>query len=303
METLEGLRRPRVSFRLENKTVTQAQQEIILGIDAEAQLFPGVTGGFHYAANQTDIDSVRLEDGSLGSFAGLRRRSEVFLSYHLRPGGFIKTSLLTDGSRVGTGLRFQRPDFQGLFDLVVDYKRPNWDFIEGIVNGTLRDRFQLRRVHRIGNGFSALASLVGNRYRTDQYPSAARSVGFEAALTYELPDYPLSFVYGVESEYELSVATAKDLSGVPFHPIPLVSREVHFFDMAFWRRWTPACWTEGFAGYSVDRLGGTGPFIGANLKCEPRKGLGGHVWLDQRLDTADTRQVVRKLWGTLFWRF
>jgi hypothetical protein len=303
LEVLESPRKPRVGFSFESKTVTKAQDERIAGIEAESRLSPYTTLGFEYETNQVEIDSVRLADGSISSFRGTRRRSELFLSYLPESGGILKTSVLADGSSIGAGLRFQRPDYLGSSEVAVDYKRLNWDFVEGIVSRTTRDRIQLRRIHRIEGGLSILGSFAGNRYHTSIHHSAASSVGFEAVGRYQLDAFPISFEYGIESEYRISSKTLTDELGLVYSPVPLISREIHFVDTSFWKKWNSSCWTDGFAGYSVDRLGGSGPFAGVKLRCEPRQGLGGTIWFDQRLHTVDTSQIVLRLGGTLFWRF
>jgi hypothetical protein len=303
LEILESRGRPRFGFHIESKTVTKAQQERILGFDTQMKLSQHATLGVEMTTNQMEVDSVRYEDGRVGPFSGQRQRAEFFLRYLPGFGGSLTTSFLTNGTGLGGALHFQYPDYSSLTEFVLDYKRPNWDFVEGIANQTTRDRIQVRRFHQIGDKFSIVGSVSGNRYRTSMFDSAATSAGFEAVGRYQLPQFPVTVEAGIESEYRISAVSIIDDLGTPFSPVPLISREIHFADLSFWKRWNSTCWTDGFAGYSVDRLGGSGPFAGVNLKCEPRRGFGGTIWFDQRLHTVDTSQIVLRLGGTLFWRF
>jgi hypothetical protein len=302
-EVLNSHWRPRVAFEGEHKSVTDAQTEWIARLGGQVPLFGYFSGGLTFETNRVEIDAVRLRDGKMESFSGLRRRGEFFLSHETDSGKSLKASLLSDGSMLGGALQLQRPDYRGRFELTLDYRRPNWDFIEGVVNGITRDRAQLRRFHRLTSSWTLNGSLAGNRYLTKDRSRAASSVGVEAGLSYQFAEKPIFVEYGIEAEYRTAVSERTGPTGGVYSPVPLISREVHFADVAFYKRWSRNCWSEGFGGFSIDRMGGSGPFAGAHLKLEPLRGLGAHLWIDQRLNTVDTSQWVLRAGGSLYWRF
>jgi len=295
--------RPKVEFGLEYKTVSHAQTEWIQQLRGQVNLGRHWVAGLAYDLNLVDSGPMRLADGTAGTFSELRQRVEMLFSYDFNRGDTIQASILVGRSGAGAGFQYRRPDDHGATDLLIDIRRPNWDFIEGVVNGISRNRIQLRRTHRFGWDLLASVSVADNRYRTIDLGTGATSLGFEAGLTYRLADRPIFIQYGVEAEYRQSILILAAPDGTDYFPVPLLSREIHFFDASFSRQWTETCRMEAFAGYGLDRLGGDGPFAGAQLRCEPRSGLGGQLWVDNRLNSANTNQAVLRLGGTLFWRF
>jgi hypothetical protein len=59
---------------------------------------------------------------------------------------------------------------------------------------------------------------------------------------------------------------------------------------------------DGFAGFAVDRLGGTGPYLGLKIVGEVSKRLEVQGDYERRLDSVNTGSVVDRMTGRLLWK-
>jgi hypothetical protein len=87
-----------------------------------------------------------------------------------------------------------------------------------------------------------------------------------------------------------------------FYPIPLVSREVHAPGVSLFRRLGRSLRADCFAGFAVDRLSGSGPFLEARLSGELGRGFEGGIAFERRLNSVNTGEVVHRLSARLTWK-
>jgi hypothetical protein len=60
--------------------------------------------------------------------------------------------------------------------------------------------------------------------------------------------------------------------------------------------------TGGFAGFALDRLGGSGPVFGLNLNCTLSSRLELQLDFERRLNSVNTGEVMNLLSGHLIWK-
>jgi hypothetical protein len=142
-----------------------------------------------------------------------------------------------------------------------------------------------------------------NGYGLGSLGKTAGSAGVSGGLNYLLAKVPsLTLQYGFDGEYRTSIRFLVDPGGVPFAPIPLVSREVHALDLAAGYSLPRGFRVDGFAGFAVDRLGGTGPYLGLKIVGEVSKRLEVQGDYERRLDSVNTGSVVDRMTGRLLWK-
>ncbi len=295
---------PRVQVETERKMVENRQREQIVHTAGHGFLASNLRIGFVLDQNFLDVKQIRSADGKVGSFAGFRQRGEVYLEKDLENGSWIRGSLFAGRSDVGLGFEYAARDTRGESGLRLDFRRPYWEFIEGVVNGGMRDRLEFRRRHRLLPRLSGNLAAALNRYGIAGDSDAAISLALESSLSYTVtmsrPLVAVEYYFDGESRRSLHMRIGTD--GSRFAPLPLVSREVHAFQVVVANPIGRHLRAEGFAGFAWDLLGGQGRFYGGRLAYDTRH-LGAQVWFDRRLYTVLTSEKVRRLAASFFWRF
>ncbi|MFQ5738755.1 MAG: hypothetical protein ACE5JX_07045 [Acidobacteriota bacterium] len=294
--------RPRFTIDFFSRNVERGQLEKNLRLSAWSPI-GHLTTGFSYDRNEVEIEQVRRRDGTRGSFDGVRRRAKLFLEYDFEAGSSLQGEFYSQDGSSGYGLLYTSFDVFGTTRVAAHYRKPYWESVEGLINGAVRDRFQLERSQQLTARLAARAAVALNRYHLGGRDEASSSVALEAGVRYQFPGPPLVIEYGLDAEYQRSSLTLLDSSGQSFNPFPLESREIHFVDAGFEREWSDSIRAGGFAGFSWDRMGGSGPFLGVRLDYEGSGHLGGRVEFDRRLNSVDTGQKVNRIALSLLWRF
>ena len=224
-------RAPQVQIDVNRKMVQSRHSEQLTRLSGHAILDPFLRVGLVYEQDFFDVNNLLRPNGKIGSLAGVRQRGEVYIQQDFENGSELRGSLLAGDSTVGLGFQYAVPDTRGQTRVRLDYRRPYWEFIEGVVDGGVRDRLEVRRQHRLWPRLVGGAAVALNRYGMDADNDVAKSVGLEGNLSYTLvSSKPLFAVeYWLDREARRSVAIRTDARGVAFSPLPLVSREVHAF--------------------------------------------------------------------------
>ena len=295
----------RIRLDFDHKDVQDAQQELISRLSGHVLLDNYLRIGAVVETNDIEVDNLRFADGDFGSFRGRRQRGEFSLEYDFRNGSGLGGAVYGGRSVLGAGAHYDLPDEHGLTSFNVDYRRPFWEFIEGLVGGGFRHRVDIRREQQLHGPIEGQFTLGLNRYGVDQVDDVTRSVGMEGRVTLPLLEGSpfLALEYGFEAEYRTSIRTLLDSSGIEFNPIPLVSREVHAPSVLLAHQVGRSLSAEAFAGYAWDRLGGKGPFGGARVTYRPAWHAEIQVWFERRLNSIATGQVVNRVGAHVFWRF
>jgi hypothetical protein len=289
----------------ESKTVPGQWSELITRLGGHALITGSLRAGANYDLNQVQANSVQRADGSQGSFDGTLHRGEFFLQNDFTSGLQLRGSLYRGETSTGGGFGMAYPDYYGRTTLQADFQRPFWEFIEGIADGGVRDRVELRRTLRIGSRWNGWMGVSGNRYGIEDDQDVARSVGSEAGLNFLITrsNPQLGVEYGFDMEHRLSIDSRTTQTGEIFFPIPLRNREVHSLSGVVGAQLLPELRTDGYGGFSYDRLGGNGPFMGLRLTYDRKSDFGAQLWFDRRLNSVNTGETVNRFGGRLLWRF
>lgn len=248
---------------------------------------------------------VRRIDGREGNFHEDAQRGEIYVAHEGLDGQRIQGSVYGNNDTFGLGLSYQWLNSLGISRVYAEYQRPNWDFVEGILDDATRDRigFEHSYIHNTLWSFEGGAAL--NRYNLRDADGVADTVSAVFSATRQLRQaHPyLAANYTLDAEYRIGKKLFTNLLNEQYYPL-FDSREVHTVSLIAAEQFTPQ--TDGLiqAGYSYDRLGGNGPLIAGQLT---------HEMLDDQLEaqirgsygarTSDSEGDTTRVGGHLKWRF
>jgi predicted Zn-dependent protease len=236
--------------------------------------------GFHTVSEGTDVgievqnnhlnsDTLRRADGRIARFKDDKQRGEFFVRHTEEEGRTWKASLFANNDTAGAGGYFDWVNRLGISGASIEFHRPYWEFVEGVLDDATRDRAELRHAARINEKMTVELDASLNRYNVDSEENVASGVGVGGTVAYQLLDDPyLAVIYGVDAEYELDHEDRVDGTGTAYRPFPFRSREVHSLALSGTYRFTRRTYLDYTGGYGVDRLGGHGPVGEARLTHE-----------------------------------
>jgi hypothetical protein len=225
-----------------------------------------------------------------------RQRGEIYLQQNFENGSEWRASAFGTHAWPGGGFGYGRTDSTGKLHIQADYRRPFWEFLESVLDNGTRDRAEIHREQRLGRGFSARGTVAYNRYGLSKRDNVARSIGYDGGIASAMfrsnPYLAFEYSFDIESRSYLRE-----------NAIPLTSREVHAGSLTGQVRVSRTLIGETFAGYSTDRLGGEGTFLGVRLTHGGPSRVGFQLWYDRRMNFVASRQVVDRAGAYLYWRF
>ena len=252
--------------QLEGGTGAGKTTAVIASIGGQQLLDNGWRLGLSLDLAHVDADRIQRANGTIESFSGLRQRGEIYAQHTELDGQVLIGSLFMSNSMPGVGFRWERPDDRGTTFLRAEYRRPNWDFLQSIVEEGTRDRLAVARSQRVGRDVSLRLEVAGNRYgirgdgdvaRTVTVTGEARFAGL-AGLT------GLSTAYVFDGEYLLEQSERFSPTGGRYAPLPILDREVHAAVLTYSGTWGNRIADgllayEASGGYGIDRYGKAGP--------------------------------------------
>ncbi len=252
-----------------------------------------------------DAENVRRIDGRIGNFDENVQRGEIFVAHENLDGQRIQGSLYGNNDNMGAGAYYQWLNPLGVTRVYAEYQKPNWDFVEGILDDATRDRIGVNHAYVYNSLWSFNGGLAYNRYNLKDDDDIAQSVsGQFSATRVLLQNSPyLAANYSLDAEYRTKDVTRIDNNANAYNPL-LESREVHTLSLIAAEQFTPQ--TDGLiqAGYSVDRMSSGGPLIAGQLT---------HQMFEDQLEaqlrgsygarTSDSEGDTARLGGHLKWRF
>ncbi len=235
--------------------------EQITTISGFATVSDGLDVGAEVQNNFVDsANGIRRADGRIGQFEDDRQRAEIFARYVEEDGTTYKASVFANNDTVGLGGYFSFINWLGQTGVDLEYHRPYWEFVEGVLDDATRDRAALHHMARIDQDITVNGGVSLNRYNVDGDTDVASSVGIEGGVTYQVSNKPyVALIYGLDAEYELDHQDRIDGTGASFRPFPFRSREVHSVAVAGTYNFTKQTYIDYLLGYGYDRLGGNGP--------------------------------------------
>jgi hypothetical protein len=187
-----------------------------------------------------------------------------------------------------------------------EYHRPNWDFVEGVLDSAVRDRLGVNHTIQIDRFWTATGGLAVNRYHVEQKANVAETMSANATVTRQLKEINpyLAVSYGLDAEYRMDNRKHRNVLGALFTPL-MDSREVHSLSLIAAENLDENTEAMVQAGYSYDRMtDANGPLVAGQLT---------HQMLDDQLEaqlrasygafTSDNVGDSARVGGYLKWRF
>jgi hypothetical protein len=203
----------------------------------------------------------------VGSFNEERQRGELFARYFNDSGSQSQASLFANNDTAGVGLYHSFVNRLGFTNLGVEYHRPNWGFVEGIIDDATRDRVEVGHRYSPTDKIILTGELGLNKYNTEYDTNLVQSTTVSASASYRLQEAPYIAVgYGLDAEYTDSKKAGLDDTGRVTQRFPLDSREVHLSNVFGSHDFNEDTNAEGFAAYGYDRMSGdSGPSVEGRL--------------------------------------
>jgi predicted Zn-dependent protease len=206
----------------------------------------------------------RGSDGVVGNFDTDRQQGEIYGAYYYDDSSRLQVSGFANNDTAGAGLyyAFNNP-LGGRSELIGEFQRPYWDFVEAVYDDATRDRVGFRHNAVINPTLSAGLETSLNRYNISAQDDVFKSGLIRASLTQRVNQSPYMAVgYGFDAEYQIGDReTRRTAGGVEYRGFNLTSREVHFLSGTIMGDITPTTHGLFVAGYAVDRLGADSPVV------------------------------------------
>lgn len=239
----------------------------------------------------------------------LRRRGELRWFHENDYGLGFSSELYFAKHIFGVGGEWRRLDNYGFTRARIEYRKPNWDYVETIIEFGSRDRIFLERAHRLYPRFNAIINTAFNRYYLSPLSGrAADSFSWQGFFTYEV--FPLNSIrqtlnrdqniyleYSIDAEYPTWLARRIDSSGQSFNPLPIVNREIHTLQFIVTKTLCKNFEMAGNFGYAYDRFGINilDEVYGAWMSWNRRPGLTFKVLYDHSPSTSSPGQNEDRL--------
>lgn len=276
----------RTRLDVDVKSVQHAQTERVARVSTH-----GFVAGYFRVGGVVEENQTTLADRVYD-----RQRAELYVQQDFDSGSELRISGFGTRSRAGGGVGYGHADATGRTSIRVDYRRPFWELVEGLVGNGTRDRAELHRDQRLGPRLSARLTAAFNRYGLGGIDDLTRSLAFDAGLNVALrhanPGVGVEYAVDLESP---RVPTAG--------AIPLVKREVHAGSGVVQHQFSRWLSADASAGYVWDRLGGRGSFTSAHVRAGGPGRVAFEISHDRRLNSFATGQVVNRMGAYLLWRF
>lgn len=263
--------------------------------------------GGNVQVNQIDAENVRRTDGRFGNFDDTVTRGEVFVAKETEEGKRIQVSLFANDNDVGAGAYYGWFNRLGQTQVYAEYHRPNWDFVEGVLDGAMRDRVGVNHFIQINPNWSVSADVAFNKYHVENEDDVAETVSVRGNVTRRLKEVSpyLAANYALDAEYRTDdKGRVSSQDGVPYQPL-MDDREVHSVSLIAAEKFGEN--TEGLiqAGYVYERMtDASGPLVAGQLT---------HQMLEDQLEaqlrasygafTSDNVGDAAVAGGYLKWRF
>ncbi len=271
--------------------------------------------GFAYERRSIRDNELRRIDGPLGSFSGEREYFELHAQRHFDWAARGRLTL-SGGNEGAVGLRAEYSQRLDLARVWIDanYQAPAWGYVEGVVDGGTVDSLTVgwERPGRDGwrrpvdEALSTYIAASVRNYGVKDDNSVAGSYGIMLGARMLLQEVAprLSVGYNLNLEERTSIDT-RQYAGIDYHPLPVVSRQVHSLDAMWFDRLTDYLRYEAGVGASYDpRNDAGGPFVTANLAYEPWLGLeAGLKFVHSAGPYRGEYARYTRAGGYLLWRF
>lgn len=215
----------------------------------------------------------RGRDGAIDDYNVTRQRGEVFAAYTFDGGDRLQGSVFANNKDVGGGVFYDFNNRIGRTQLIGEYQRPYWDFVEAVYEHTTRDRVGFKHFATLRPTTTLGVEASYNNYNTDEKRSVAHSALIRLNAIQELQPQTesqpwLGVGYGFDGEYFGGKPDQRlDGLGNSYALLPTHTREVHALTGIVRDDWNQNQ-THGLlvGGVAYDRInGGFSPLVEGHL--------------------------------------
>jgi cellulose synthase operon protein C len=219
---------------------------------------------FGFTAQNDGIDTNntrRARDGRIDDYSADRQRGELYAAYKFDNGVRTQASLFANNDRLGGGafVTFNNP--LGRTELIGEYQRPYWDFVEAVYEDTTRDRVGFKHYARPRASTGLGLELSYNNYSISERDDVAQSVLFRANVVQDIQKQTesqpyLGVGYGFDGEYITGGKPDGRLDGFNnfYYLLPIRTREIHALTGIYRNDWTPSTHALVVAGVAYSRF-------------------------------------------------
>jgi tetratricopeptide (TPR) repeat protein len=249
--------------------------------------------------------AIRRSNGTLEDFSGNRQRGSLSVTKLYDGGDELTGSLFAGNDSVGAGAQFSRWDSSGATTIQGNLNRPEWDFVESVIENGTKHNIRLERKQLLSPRLQATLGGGYNQYSLEDVSNAASAGTWDLNLAYTYPreEVTLGVYYSVDAEYFTNVEE-RTVGATTFRPLPASSYEIHSINASISRELSPDLYIEGFGGYGKDRLSEVdGPLFGAALEYALIDGVSLELRGSRGLMGERRSQKEDQLGANLKWRF
>ncbi|TAE34176.1 MAG: hypothetical protein EAY65_03545 [Alphaproteobacteria bacterium] len=232
--------------------------EVIQTIGGSVDVTDTTQVGVVLQNNDVSSTTVRLPDGRSEKFDVERQRAELFVRHSAEDDGAeSQLSFFANNDTPGVGVSHGFANEYGYSRASLEYHRPFWEFVEGIIDDATRDRAAVMHRYSPDDKYTYVGELGINSYNTEYQKNSSNTVSFNGSVIRRIYDVPYVAVgYNLDAEYETSEKNGRDAQGVPYQLFPMDSREVHSVNILANHNITPDTTAEGLLGFGIDRMSG-----------------------------------------------
>ncbi|MFZ4541215.1 MAG: tetratricopeptide repeat protein [Rickettsiales bacterium] len=276
--------------------VVQATRSLELGMNVQNDFLD---------TNQTR----RASDGRIADYSTTRQRGEIYAATSLGGGDRLQGSLFANNKDVGAGAYYSFNNPIGRTELIGEYRRPYWDFVEAVYEHTTRDRVGLKHYATLRPTTTLGFEGSVNNYNTDEADSVAQSVLVRLNVVQELQPMTanqpyLGVGYGFDGEYFSGEPDTKTTAFGTNDILPVSTREIHALTGIYRDDWTEDTHALFVGGFAYDRIhGGFSPLgeIRVDHDLDENWQVGGRA--RYALETNNTDNKALNLGADLIYKF
>ncbi len=242
----------------------------------------------------------RASDGRIGNYSTTRQRGELYAAYKFDADTRAQASLFANDKTLGAGGYFDFSSPIGHSQLLGEYHRPYWDFIEAVYEHATRDRVGVKHFANLTPTTSLGVEASLNNYNIDLDDSVAQTTLVRVNLIQQLQPKTesepyLGAGYGFDGEYRMDKPDSRvDAFGNSYFELPVRTREVHALTGIYQDDWTSQTHALFIAGVAYDRInGGFSPLGEAHIDQDIAKNwqIGARARYAQETNDTDNHEL------------
>lgn len=211
-----------------------------------------------------EADNIRrASDGTIGDYETSRQRGELYAAYKFDNNTRAQASLFANNKDVGGGAYLDFDSPLGRTQLIGEYQRPYWDFVEAVYEHATRDRIGVKNFVNLRPTTTLGVEASYNNYNIDLRDDVAETVLVRVNAVQQIQPKTatqpyLGIGYGFDGEYLTNGKpdVGIDAQGNGYYLLPVRTREVHALTGIYSADWSEQTHALLIGGAAYDRING-----------------------------------------------